>query len=297
MKIAVFGSCVSRDTAEFIPEAEVVSYVARHSVTTLLSPHGAEGVDLNKLESPFQQRMVIGDLNGAGIENITKNAHETDLVLLDLVDERRGYWLFPNGVRVTNSVETEISGFAQKCQIAGARLVEFGTNEHYRSWQRGIDFLIEALKYSDLWEKTIFLDLEWASAIQGGRPARYRSVAQFGRTLRHTRRCARNAIRSARQSEGIVQVWKSFNVQERTQSDIFAESAEVANAKYKKYRKYAKSLMAHTIERRSAELRIDPDHKWGPQPYHYRQDDYISISNEIFRHLGGSPECSCWTSR
>ena len=42
MKIAIFGSCVSRDTAEFMPDAEVVAYVARHSVTSLETPHGTE---------------------------------------------------------------------------------------------------------------------------------------------------------------------------------------------------------------------------------------------------------------
>ena len=107
MKIAIFGSCVSRDTAEFMPEAEVVAYVARHSVTSLESPHGTNGIDLSDLTSAFQKRMVTSDLKGTGLERIVKNAKDLDVVLLDLVDERRGFWKFPDGTTMTNSLEIE----------------------------------------------------------------------------------------------------------------------------------------------------------------------------------------------
>ena len=30
-----------------------------------------------------------------------------DVVLLDLVDERRGFWKFPDGTTMTNSIEVE----------------------------------------------------------------------------------------------------------------------------------------------------------------------------------------------
>ena len=66
MKVAIFGSCVSRDSVEFMPEAEVVAYVARHSVTSLEAPHGTAGVDLSELTSAFQERMVTNDLHGSG---------------------------------------------------------------------------------------------------------------------------------------------------------------------------------------------------------------------------------------
>ena len=113
MKIAIFGSCVSRDTAEFMPEAEVVAYVARHSVTSLESPHGTAGIDLSDLTSAFQKRMVTSDLKGSGIERIVKNAGDLDVVLLDLVDERRGFWKFPDGTTMTNSIEVESCGAAR----------------------------------------------------------------------------------------------------------------------------------------------------------------------------------------
>ena len=79
MKVAIFGSCVSRDSVEFMPEAEVVTYVARHSVTSLESPHGAEGMDLSELTSAFQERMVTNDLHGSGLERIVHTASDLDV--------------------------------------------------------------------------------------------------------------------------------------------------------------------------------------------------------------------------
>ena len=104
MKIAIFGSCVSRDTAEFIPDSDVVAYVARQSVASLDAPHGTQGIDLSELSSAFQKRMVTSDLKGNGVARIVKHADDLDLVLVDLVDERRGYWLFPDGTSMTNSL-------------------------------------------------------------------------------------------------------------------------------------------------------------------------------------------------
>ena len=126
MKVAIFGSCVSRDSVEFMPEAEVVTYVARHSVTSLESPHGAEGIDLSELTSAFQERMVTNDLHGSGLERIVHTASDLDVVLLDLVDERRGFWEFPDGTTMTNSIEVEFCGAAREARRGGARLIEFG---------------------------------------------------------------------------------------------------------------------------------------------------------------------------
>src|SRR5699024_9089348 len=151
MKIAIFGSCVSRVTCEFLPEAEVVVYVARHSVTSLESPHGTRGIDLSDLTSAFQKRRVTSALRGNGVERSVKHARALDLVPIDLVDERRGYWLFPNGSTMTNSLEIESCGAARYARRAGGRLVEFGTDEHFARWQSGFARLIDGLKEAGLW--------------------------------------------------------------------------------------------------------------------------------------------------
>lgn len=281
MKVAIFGSCVSRDTAEFMPEAEVVAYVARHSVTSLVSPHGTAGIDLSDLSSAFQKRMVTSDLNGTGLERITKEAKDLDVVLLDLVDERRGFWNFPDGTTMTNSLEIESCGAARAARRAGARLIEFGTDEHFDQWKSGLITLIEGLKDAELWEKTILLDIEWAGAMDGAQHPQNDSFASLGRRWRRLQRGSREASRELSRGRGLGEVWQSLRNIKPTEAEEYADRALSANSDYIRYRKEARSLAASSVVRESREVRIDRDHKWGPQPFHYRHADYQAIVDSI----------------
>ncbi|RCS97967.1 hypothetical protein CIK61_02755 [Brevibacterium aurantiacum] len=285
MKIAIFGSCVSRDTAEFMPEAEVVAYVARHSVTSLESPHGTAGIDLSDLTSAFQKRMVTSDLKGSGIERIVKNAGDLDVVLLDLVDERRGFWKFPDSTTMTNSIEVESCGAARTARREGARLIEFGTDEHFTRWSTGFATLIQELRAAGLWEKTILLDIEWAGAVDGAQHPQNDGFASLGRRWRRLQRGSREAGRELSRGRGIADAWQSMRNIKPTEAEEYAERASAANQSYEKYRTFARSVLQISITRYSAELRIDPNHRWGPQPFHYREKDYESISTEISENM------------
>ncbi|WP_193101841.1 DUF6270 domain-containing protein [Brevibacterium aurantiacum] len=281
MKIGIFGSCVCRDTAEYMPEAEVMAYVARHSVASLESPHGMDDVDLSGLTSAFQKRMVTSDLNGTGIDRIVKNAKDLDVVLLDLVDERRGFWLFPDDTRMTNSIEIEACGAARDARRAGARLVEFGTDEHFAHWQTGFAKLINSLKEVGLWEKTILLDIEWAEAIDGAQHPQHDGFAKLGRQWRRVQRGSRQASRELSRGRSLGEAWQSMRGIKPTEAEEYADRAFSANMDYIRYRREARSLTASSVVRASSEVRIDRDHKWGPQPFHYRQADYKSIVDSI----------------
>ena len=281
MKTAIFGSCVSRDTAEFMPEAEVVAYVARHSVTSLESPHGTNGIHLSDLTSAFQKRMVIGDLQGSGLERIVKNAKNLDVVLLDLVDERRGFWKFPDDTTMTNSIEVESCGAARQARREGARLIEFGSDEHFTRWSKGFATLIQGLKAAGLWEKTILLDIEWAGAVDGAQHPQNDSFANLGRRWRRLQRGTREAGRELSRGRSLADAWQSMRNIKPTEAEEYADRALSANNDYIRYRKEARSLAASSVVRESRELRIDRNHRWGPQPFHYRQEDYRSIVEEI----------------
>lgn len=288
MKIAIFGSCVSRDTCEYMSEASVVTYVARHSVTSLETPHGIAGIDLSDLSSEFQKRMVTSDLEGNGIARIVKDADELDLVLIDLVDERRGYWLFPDGTTMTNSLEIESCGVARHARRSGARLVEFGTDEHFQTWKAGFEKLITELKDTSLSERIVLLDIEWAGALDGAQHPKQDQLAKLGRQWRRFQRGAREAGRNLARGRGLGRVWSSFGTVPPTEAEEYAERAESANFNYFRYRKEARSLTTVSVERASSEVRIDRNHKWGPQPFHYRDEDYQSIASsiiEVFENL------------
>ncbi|WP_309131152.1 DUF6270 domain-containing protein [Brevibacterium sp.] len=282
MNIAIFGSCVSRDTCEFAADVNVIAYVARHSVTSLLSPHGESGVAFGALESPFQRRMVKSDLRGDGVDRLVKQAHLIDVVLIDLVDERRGFWLFPDGTAMTNSLEIELCGAGARATEAGARLVAFGTDEHFQAWQKGFSMLIDKLKKAGIWDKTILLDIEWAGAVDGAPHPKNDAAAKFGRRLRKVQRAARDSRRALTSGKGAAEALGQLRNTKSTESEEFADRAARANAEYVRYRRIAQAAVATVITRRSDEVRIGPDHKWGPQPFHYRDEDYVSIVNSIY---------------
>ena len=281
MKIAIFGSCVSRDTAEFLPEAEVVAYVARHSVTSLESPHGTAGIDLSDLNSAFQKRMVTNDLDGSGLERIVNNASDLDVVLLDLVDERRGFWQFPDGTTMTNSIEVESCGAAREARRSGARLIEFGSEEHFVRWKSGFVQLVDGLRDAGLWEKTILLDIEWAGAVDGAQHPQSDSLAKLGRSWRRLQRGSREASRRLTRGQGIAEALTSLRDVRPTEAEEYADRAAAANADYVRYRRFAMTMVKSTVTRSSSQVRISRDHKWGPQPFHYRDEDYRSIVQSV----------------
>lgn len=285
MNIAIFGSCVSRDTCEYIPESNVVAYVARHSVTSLESPHGTKGVDISGLDSAFQKRMVTSDLKGNGVARIVKNAESLDLVLIDLVDERRGFWLFRDGTTMTNSLEVEFSGVARTARRSGARLVEFGTDEHFEAWKSGLDKLRKGLEKAELWDKTVLLDIEWAGAVDGAQHPQNDNIAKLGRQWRKLQRGTRDARRVLAQGRGFGDALTRIRAVRPTEAEVYAERAATANAKYVRYREVVHAMVAMTVTKMSCQLRIDRNHKWGPQPFHYREKDYRSIVLSVLEQL------------
>ncbi|WP_420097751.1 DUF6270 domain-containing protein, partial [Brevibacterium sediminis] len=229
----------------------------------------------------FQKRMVTSDLKGTGLERIVKNADDLDVVLLDLVDERRGFWKFPDDTTMTNSLEVESCGAARAARRNGARLIEFGTDEHFARWNQGFATLVQGLKVAGLWEKTILLDIEWAGAVDGAQHPQNDSFASLGRRWRRLQRGSREAVRELSRGRGLADAWQSMRNIKPTEAEEYADRALSANNDYIRYRKEARSLAASSVVRASSEVRIDRSHKWGPQPFHFRHADYESIVESI----------------
>ena len=288
MRIAIFGSCVSRDTCEFIPNSNVVEYVARQSVTSLGLPRRQPDIDLSVLSSEFQKRMVASDLEGSGAKRIVDRAEDIDLVLVDLVDERRGFWQFTDGTTVTNSMEAEACGVRELATKSGAHLVEFGTDEHYSHWVRGFNSLFASLATAGLADKTVFLDIEWAGALEGANHPQGDLVSLLGRRLRRVKRGARDATRSLITGAGAHESWIQLKNVKATEAELFADRAAESNRLYTRYRKTVHSIVARAVSRQSHEVRIGREHRWGPEPFHYRDQDYNSIVKDLLVQLGKS---------
>ena len=144
LQVAVFGSCVSRDTCEYLPSAEVAPYVARQSAIVHLNPAGARRWSDEALDSAFQAKMFNGDMEADAVQRLLEA--EPDVLLIDLVDERRGVWVFPDGTYLTNSVEAFRTGVDDWAPREGGRLIPFGSDEHFHLWSAGFDSVMRRLQ-------------------------------------------------------------------------------------------------------------------------------------------------------
>lgn len=129
-RIAVWGSCVSRDMWPYADEKlNLAGYVARQSAVSanhpIELPHGETG-----LESPFQDKQVRGDA-AADVVDRLKEA-DPDLILIDLVDERLGLIEVDDGY-VTRSGELRDSTWHDALLERGFQ-IDFGFDEHFQLW-------------------------------------------------------------------------------------------------------------------------------------------------------------------
>ncbi|MFI2485268.1 DUF6270 domain-containing protein [Promicromonospora kroppenstedtii] len=163
-RVFVYGSCVSRDTFNALPQDgyELVDYVARQSMISAARPPLAYPLDLSVISSRFQQRMVQGALSGSLYGTLDRHATDTDLVLVDLTDERAGVFEMPDGSYVTRSIELDGAGLTQQISDASTRYLRFGTDEHFEVFGWAAQTLRAELDRLQLTERTLVLAPNWA---------------------------------------------------------------------------------------------------------------------------------------
>ena len=164
----IFGSCVSRDTFEFLPERyRLMTYVARQSAISAGAP--AEGVmpRMRKLSSDFQNRMILGDVRGDLLTVLARQADTVDLVLVDLIDERGG--VLPMGGGYVTKL-SEMWGAGGRELAAGVPLLPFGQDEHFRQWSQSFDAVVRHLDGLGLTDRTVVLRTPWAKLAPDGSP-------------------------------------------------------------------------------------------------------------------------------
>jgi hypothetical protein len=88
VKIAIFGSCVSRDPFAFLPDTryEIDNYVARTSMADLFGPPVAFQPDWYAHLPSFEQRCIRDDLAKTAVKTLLQQPF--DYLLIDCIDER-----------------------------------------------------------------------------------------------------------------------------------------------------------------------------------------------------------------
>ncbi len=87
-RVAILGSCVSRDTMEYVPadKWELNLYAARTKVVSQLSASLEVAESEILLDSQFQRRMVLNDLNKQSFVQLKEQ--KRDWCIIDYIDER-----------------------------------------------------------------------------------------------------------------------------------------------------------------------------------------------------------------
>jgi hypothetical protein len=177
LKLFIYGSCVSRDTAAAFPlgRVEITRYVARQSLISAFGGAPAAQSQASLLDSAFQRRMLEWDERSELPSLLRRDAGWVDLLLWDIVDERLGYFVFPDGSIVTNSVE-RITLNGAPFSMDGARHVPFGSEEHLEHFTIGLDAFQELLTELALLDRLLIIAPPWAETDDKGA----RTPSSFG---------------------------------------------------------------------------------------------------------------------
>lgn len=160
MRLSIHGSCVSRDTFEFLPKGtELERYIARQSLISAGST--ADGtIDPEQLTSAFQRRMLTNDVAGDAFDQLREVADQTDLLVCDLCDERLGIFTTADGSTLTRTVE----GLANELYPeSGLTLHELGEDDHFTLFVEAVDRWAEVIEEVGLSERVVMLHVPWAA--------------------------------------------------------------------------------------------------------------------------------------
>lgn len=166
--MSIYGGCVSRDSVESSDDLTVVSYVARQSIISAMTPPVEIGPGDFGLHSAFRRRMVMGDINSDALRRIIDVAPRSDVLLLDILIERLGILPVDGGSFVTPSLEYQQSSLNNT--IASGHPISFGTDEHFGLWRTAADRLLSELLRAGMIERTAFVWIVFAERDENGTP-------------------------------------------------------------------------------------------------------------------------------
>lgn len=161
VRTLIYGSCVSRDTFEYLgKDFALGTYVARQSLISAGNSSSETLKRLHPIASPFQKRVVEGDLRGSLYSTLDARAGNTDLVIIDLIDERNGVVEMGDGQYATRLSEFWNSGGREIS--ANRPQLELGSDEHFAEWSTGVRRFVGELLRHELFDRTVVINAPWA---------------------------------------------------------------------------------------------------------------------------------------
>lgn len=176
--VLIHGSCVTRDAFALEDERyRLADYYARSSLASAFAPRGVDGVDLARVESPFQRRMVERDQDKSFRRQLATTG--ADVVVVDLVDEQYDLVVSADGGVATRSLEFLHAGGDA---TTGTR-VESGSPDFLVRWEAGWADLVETATAHGRLGRVVVHEARWAHASADGTTFDHARVEAANRTL------------------------------------------------------------------------------------------------------------------
>lgn len=162
MRVAIIGSCVTRDSLELLEsnEVELVAYYARSSLASACSDRKFLDVDTSTIESAFQRRIVGYDLEKTFLMFVKTG--EFDLLFYDPIDERFDL------LRNDGALATRSNEYLRAEGPDGPEQIRSGSTEFYELWERGWERLIAELDAAGKRDRFRVNAAFWADAHESG---------------------------------------------------------------------------------------------------------------------------------
>lgn len=162
-RVFIYGSCVARDTLEFVERdsVDIRAYIARQSLLSAGNDASAHLPKPLSVSSRFVRRMITRDFAGTLFEDLDSVANDIDVLIWDLADERHGVHRFDDGTVATRSIDN-IRVPTIAALLDDAEHLAFGSREHLTLWKRAAKSFTEGLHRSGLLERTLVLEVPWA---------------------------------------------------------------------------------------------------------------------------------------
>lgn len=161
----IYGSCVGRDMFEMFGNQYGLTRggtVARQSLISAFYPAPTTGFDFSKLKSDFQRTMVMRDFEGSLLKRLKAESGQTDLIVIDLIDERRGIMRYPNRGGVFTRTRENQAALIKTYDDVPAEYLEFGSAEYLRAFEFAAERFAGFLDRLNLKNRTILLDVPLA---------------------------------------------------------------------------------------------------------------------------------------
>ncbi|WP_417702385.1 DUF6270 domain-containing protein [Pseudophaeobacter sp.] len=164
--IFIFGSCVSRDILEIasLKGLTLTDYYARSSFASLAGRPYTDHEALERLDSPFQKRILARDHDKSIFEAVQQASF--DILLVDFIDERFRITRRPDG-----SIATMSNEFVRvMSEREDSEVIETNTDERRSLWLAGWKKFIDVIAATRQMEKIVINRVYWDTSYDRPRP-------------------------------------------------------------------------------------------------------------------------------